>query len=127
MEKYFPGKVQWIDATVAGKTRIEIEMTSNSNQIYRLRAYVPPDFPNSLPDLVVASAPKPMPNWEISAVNHTIGTRDGCLKICHYYSPRWNPENTFYEVFVKGRVWLEAYEGHVKTGRNLDYYLGHMK
>ncbi|CAB3993035.1 Hypothetical predicted protein [Paramuricea clavata] len=127
LDRFFPGKVQWIDPTVAGRTRIEIEMTSNSNQVYRLRAYVPPDYPNSLPDLVVAGSPKPMPNWGSHHATHTIGIRDGCLKICHYYAPRWNPEHTFYEIFVKGRVWLEAYEGHLQTGKNLDFYLGHMR
>ena len=126
LERYFRGKVQWIDPTIAGRTRIEIEMTTNSNQIYRLRAYVPSDYPNSLPSLVVASSPRRIPNWGNSDSMHTLGTIDGCVKICHYYGPRWNPEHTFYEIFVKGRVWLEAYEGHLQTGHNLDHYLGHM-
>jgi hypothetical protein len=126
LERYFPGKVQWIDPTISGQTKIEIEMISNSNQVYRLRAYVPPDYPNSLPDLVVASSPRPMPDWGASDTKHTLGRRDGYLKICHYYSPRWDSQHTFYEIFVKGRVWLEAYEGHLQTGENLDFYLGHM-
>ena len=127
LDRYFPGKVQWIDPTISARTKIEIEMTSNSNQTYRLRAYVPPDYPNSLPELVVASSPRLMPNWGASDSKHTLGTRDGCLKICHYYSPRWNPQHRFYEIFVKGRDWLEASEGHLQTGKNLDYYLGHMQ
>ena len=127
LDKYFPRKVRWIDPTCAGRTKIEIEMTSNSNKIYRLRAYVPADYPNSLPDLVVASSPTPMPNWGSSGSTHTLGRRDNCLKICHYYSPRWDSQHTFYEIFVKGRVWLEAYEGHLTTGKNLDFYLGHMR
>ena len=127
LDRYFPGKVQWINPTIAGQTTVEVEMISNSNQIYRLRAYVPPDYPNSLPDLVVATSPKQIPNWGASNAMHTLGTRNGCVKICHYYAPRWDPQHTFYEIFVKGRVWLEAYEGHLQTGRNLDYFLGHMR
>ena len=128
LERYFAGKIRWIDQTVLGATKVEIEMTTNNNKKYTLRLYVPSDFPNSLPNLVVASSPKPMPKeWDISAANHTIGRRDGMLKICHFYAPRWNPEHTFYEIFIKGRVWLEAYEGYLGSGKNLDYYLGHMK
>lgn len=126
LERYFAGKVKWIDPTICGKTKVEIEMITNNNKIYHLRLYVPSDYPNSLPDLVVARSPKPMPARGVSASMHTLGTRDGCVKICHYYHRRWSPESTFYEIFVKGRVWLEAYEGHRKTGKNLDYYLGHM-
>ena len=126
LDRYFPGMVQWIDPT--GNTRIEITMTSNSNNVYCLRAYVPGDYPNSLPDMVICRSPTSMPlQWGASSSFHTLGIRDNCLKICHYYAPRWNPQHTFYEIFVKGRVWLEAYEGHLATGRNIDYYLGHMK
>ena len=125
LEKFFSGKVQWVDPR--GNTRVEVTMTSNSNQIYCLRLYVPQDYPNSLPDMVVCRSPRSMPNWGASETTHTLGSRDGCLKICHYYAPRWNPQCTFYEVFVKGRVWLEAYEGCMANGNNkMDNYLGHM-
>lgn len=126
LEKYFPGKVQWIDPT--GNTKVEVTMTTNSNQVYCLRLYVPTDFPNSLPTLVVRSSPRPMPNWGNSGATHTLGrTGDGFLKICHYEDSHWNAEHTFYEIFMKGRLWLEAYEGHMTTQKPLDYYLGHMR
>lgn len=125
LDQYFPGRVQWIDPTE--DTKVEVTMTSNSNQVYGLRVYVPRDFPNSLPDLVVCRSPRGMPNWGSSGKTHTLGRRDDCLKICHYYAPRWNPQHTFYEIFLKGRVWLEAYEGHLDSKRNMDYYLGHMQ
>ena len=102
-------------------------MTTNSNQTYCLRLYVPVDFPNSLPIMVVKTSPKPMPNWGESGATHTLGwNREGFLVICHYRTNHWNSEHTFYEVFVKGRLWLEAYEGHISTGNRMDYYLGHM-
>ena len=103
-------------------------MTTNSNQEYCLRLYVPPDFPNSLPTMVVRRSPAPMPYWGSSGATHTLGrTSEGYLRICHYRENRWNAEHTFYEVFVKGRVWLEAYEGHLATGKPMDFYLGHMQ
>ncbi len=125
LEKYFPGKVEWVDPT--GNTKVDVTMITNSNQTYCLRLYVPRDFPNCLPFMVVKSSPRPMPNWGDHNASHTLGrSNEGFLKICHYRSSHWNGQHTFYEVFVKGRLWLEAYEGHISTGNSIDYYLGHM-
>ena len=126
LEKYFPGRVQWIDPT--GNTRVEVTMTRNSNQDHGLRLYVPPDYPNSLPDMVVCHSPKSMRSGGSSGTTHTLRRRDGYLKICHYNPSIWNSEHTFYEIFVKGRVWFEAYEGCMANGTiKMDYYLGHMR
>ena len=126
LDGYFPGKVEWIDPTE--NTKVEVTMTTNSDQVYCLRLYIRPDFPNSLPILVVRSSPNPMPNWPATHATHTLGqTKEGHLIICHYLKDRWNPEHTFYEVFVKGRLWLEAYEGHLATRKPMAHYLGHMK
>ena len=123
LEKYFPRKVRWIDPT--GNTKVDVTMTTNSNQVYCLRLYVPRDFPNSRPVMVVKSSPRPMPDWSNYVTSHTLGRNDeGFLQICHY--SHWNGRVTFYEVFMKGRLWLEAYEGHLSTGKPLDYYLRHM-
>ena len=103
-------------------------MTTNNNQTYILRIYVPADYPNALPTMVVCSSPKRMPNWGCDGATHTLGrTSDGFLKICHYRESRWNAESTFYEIFLKGRLWLEAYEGYLRTKKPMEYYLGHMK
>jgi hypothetical protein len=55
---------------------------------------------------------------------HILSPRDGCVKICHYKD--WLPNLTLYLVVLKGRLWLEALEGHKRTGRPLDYFLSHM-
>jgi hypothetical protein len=126
LEKYFPGKVEWVDPT--GITKVDVTMITNSNQTYCLRLYVPSDFPNSLPIMVVRSSPLAMPNWGTNAATHTLGRNyEGFLVICHYRSEHWNGEHTFYEIFMKGRLWLEAYEGHLTTGQKVDFYLGHMR
>ena len=123
LEKYFPGRVKWIDPT--GDTKVEVELKTNNGNRYRLRVYLTGDFPNSLPDMVVSDSPKPMPDWSGSS-SHTLGKRDGFLRLCHYRSSRWTAQSSIYEVFMKGRIWLEAYEGHLRTGKNMDYFLGEM-
>ena len=103
LDRYFPGKVEWVDPT--GNTKVDVTMTTNSNQTYCLCLHVPNDFPNSLPIMVVKASPNPMPNWGESTATHTFGrNREGFLVICHHRSERWNCEHTFYEVFVKGRL-----------------------
>ena len=120
---YFPDKVTWLH----GQTKVDIRMSTNNNNEYCLRVYLPEDFPNSVPDLVVTHSPKPMPNWENNGQTHTLKRRDGFLRICHYRISRWSCENNLYDVFMKGRLWLEAYEAHLRTSKPLDHFLRDMQ
>ena len=128
LEKYFLGGITWIDPT--GETKVEVRLTSNSDTEYKLRIYLPPDYPNCCPKLVVVS-PKQLllndgtPIPRLSGAFHTLERKDGFQSICHFYPPDWTADNTLYQVFMKGRLWIEAYEAHLDTGRNMDYYLGH--
>jgi len=63
---------------------------------------------------------------EASVSMHVLGTRDGATKICHFRPSRWVPQNTLYLVALKGRIWLEAYDAHTRTGKPLERYLRHM-
>ena len=62
LDHYFPGCVKWIDPT--GGTKVEVELKTNNDNCYTLRIYIG-DFPNSVPDMVVVSSPRPMPNWSV--------------------------------------------------------------
>ena len=101
LDKYFPGKVKWVDLT--GNTKVDVTMITNSNQAYCLTCLRA--FPNSLPIMAVKSSPQPMPKWRGSSANHPLGhNREGFLVIYHYRSENWNGEHTFYEIFMKGRL-----------------------
>ncbi|GHJ47575.1 hypothetical protein Cs7R123_49170 [Catellatospora sp. TT07R-123] len=127
---YFP-TMRWYNAPDPARAYVEGVLRTNSGRDYSLRVYVPPTFPSTCPDMVVAS-PAPLRDRkgrkmdEASASMHTLGTRDGCTKICHYRPNLWVPQNTVYLVLLKGRIWLEAYESHLRSGRDLDAYLPHM-
>ena len=58
--------------------------------------------------------------------DHIYGTRDGCTQICHFRPSLWKDNNTLYQVVMKGLIWLEAYEAHLRTGANLSQYLAEM-
>jgi len=128
LSKYFPA-FRWINPTNPFRTHIEGNVCTNPMNLYTLRVYVPPDFPNSRPDMVVIW-PHPLKGYagrdlgETSASMHTLSALDGYVQICHYKD--WSPDLTLYFVVLKGRIWLEAFEGHKSTGQPLDHYLSHM-
>ena len=129
LEKSFRG-VQWYDSTSKGATKVDVDFTTNVGGGYTLRLYVPADWPNSCPALAIA---RPSMRLKLrhgedlpisSHAYHTYGLSDeGYQCLCHYHPSSWNPNNTMYLVFLKGRLWLEAYENHMKTGKSIDRYL----
>ena len=128
LDQYFGDKVTWQNPR--GDTKVELELKSNSDADYKLRLYLDRDFPNSCPLMVVVSPeqlrmkngqPLPLLNNQF----HTLETVDGFTKLCHFNPELWSPENTLYQVFMKGRLWIEAYEGHLATGNKMDVYLKH--
>lgn len=129
LERYFPNRVTWFSPG-NHNAHVQIRMTSNSNKEYVLRVYIPSDFPNSCPDMVMVSPLNlrkqngdALPTG--SFVFHTIGERDSYIKLCHFIPRLWTADNTLYQVFVKGRLWIEAYEGHLMTGKDMDVFLKH--
>jgi len=99
---------------------------SNSDKNYWLRLHVPDDYPNSKPSMTIAF-PENTKGYngldltKVSEANHTLTAIFGEVQICHIKN--WEPNQTFYQVIMKGRIWIEAYEGHCRTGNDIDYYL----
>ena len=130
LEKYFRNRVAWINPT--GDTRVEVRVTCTNDKQYTLRVYLPADYPNSCPQMVVSSPSSflRMKNGSLlngmSGANHTLGSKDGCTQICHFNSSLWRDDNTLYQIIMKGLIWLEAYEAHLRTGESLSRYLQEM-
>ena len=123
LEKEYPvNDIKWIDPK--GEAKIELRVETNHGNVYRLRVHVPEDFPNSVPLLLVSDSPQPMPDWDENHECHTLNRHDGLINICHHYYRHWSPkDNHIVDVFKKGRLWLEAYECSLETGRPMDFYL----
>ena len=131
LEKNFQN-IRWRNPTRKGATQVEIDFSTNVGGRYTLRLYVPDDWPNSCPDLTIAFSSKPIKKRNGDAMPtrngqfHTLNYLDGCLCICHFKPATWDANNTMYLVFLKGRLWLEAFENHLKSGYAIDHYLKHM-
>jgi hypothetical protein len=133
LEKYFSDKIKWIDPTNASQTRVELELKSSSDKSYKLRLYLMEDFPNSCPHMAIVYPTnlrtknnRPLPLLDKSF--HTLGlTVDQFTKLCHFSPDLWTADNTLYQVLIKGIMWIEAYEGHLETGKPMDHYLGEQR
>ncbi|XP_078372137.1 uncharacterized protein LOC144655710 [Oculina patagonica] len=122
LEKYFRNRVSWINPT--SDTKVEVRVTCTNNKQYTLRVYLPSDYPNSCPEMVVSSHGILLSG--VDGENHTLGSKDGCTKICHFRPSLWKDDNTLYQVIMKGLIWLEAYEAHLRTRQPLSRYLQEM-
>jgi hypothetical protein len=127
LNKYFPA---FNFVNVSNRLCLEGWMITNAKNNYKIRLYVPSDLPYSVPDAVIIY-PNPLTDYygrtllESSAVMHLLSPVDGYPKICTYKTSNWNSSITFYKLLVKIRIWLEAFDGHISTGNNLDFYLKH--
>ena len=104
--------------------------TSGWRKNYKLKLTIPPDFPYSKPHLYVVSPKTLWKRWHLGTINsvglshgfHTHGTSpEGFVEICH--SRNWAASDTCVKVLLRGIMWLEAYEGHLHTGKNIADFL----
>ncbi len=100
---------------------------TNSKNVYTIRIDLD-SFPNSVPKAFVT---KMLFNKDgnrmdsASAPMHTLTSEHGFTRICHYGTNSWTPMVSIYKIYIKCRLWLEMYEAHLRTGKNIDYFLNH--
>jgi hypothetical protein len=101
--------------------------TSNSQRRYGLEIPIPPAFPEARPPMYLTE-PFPLLNAKgirvsalgISHAMHTLTPLDsGIVQICHWRENRWHAGIFLQQVFLKGLIWIEAYEQHLRTGNDL--------
>ncbi|MDE6206886.1 MAG: hypothetical protein K2M55_03665 [Muribaculaceae bacterium] len=102
-------------------------MLTNSGKTYTIRIDLA-HFPESVPEVYVTKMLYTKQGTAMdspSASMHTLSSKYGFTRICHYGSNSWSPRVSLYKIFIKCRLWVEIYELHLKTGRPMDYYLNH--
>lgn len=99
---------------------------TNSKNMYTIRVDLD-QFPESIPKVFVTKMLKSKSGQDLNSPSHemhTLSSEHGYTRICHYGNSSWRPDVALNKVYLKCRVWLEAYEAHLKTGKNLCEYLG---
>ena len=108
---------------------VDLGLKSNSGKVYRFRIMLS-QFPQAVPKVFLIF-PKGIPDKNGNTLSslgwshemHLLTPMDGNPQICHYKSENWSELVTIYKIGVKLRIWMEAYEGHLRTGRDLDYFV----
>ena len=104
------------------------QSTASRSRDYQLKLVLGSRFPDEMPQLYVVS-PRTLSKYDGGGTVNAEGTShsfhtlsngpDGCVQICHMKPGVWNPACTCVAVLTKGIIWLEAYDAHLKTGRDL--------
>lgn len=100
---------------------------TKNGKVYTLRIDLA-GFPNRLPHAFVTKMLRTKDGRlmdEASGAMHTLSSEHGYTRICHYSSESWSPVVSLYKVYIKCALWLNIYELHLETGKNMDYYLNH--
>lgn len=101
--------------------------TANSGRQYYFYSPIPTGYPYERPHLYVTD-PKPLLMYDGASVSsagvshnmHTLAPHpSGWPQICHWRDARWHSGIVLQKVFLKGLLWIEAYEQHLATGRPL--------
>jgi len=107
---------------------------SNSGRRYGLHISIPVGFPYERPPMYVT---EPFPllmadgirvsSLGVSHQMHTLApSSNGLVQVCHWRDARWHSGIQLHQVFLKGLVWIEAYEQHLATGRPLAEFVATM-
>ena len=125
-QKLQPNLYRFMD-TDTRKPYLIIAAKTNRGNIYTLKVDLE-EFPNSIPAVTVLNDIRDKKGNKLTSVSgamHVLGLHNGHTKICHYGYSSWTPNVSLYKIYVKCRLWLEMYEMHLKTGRDIDHYLKH--
>lgn len=127
LNKYFRGMFQFFNIHQP-REYLEIRLKTQSGSMYVLKIEIEPDYPSSMPSVFVTYPGTLLDFYgskmlSASGPMHILNGKGGFTKICHTWSTNWNPNRTLFQVVMKTRLWLEAYEGHKRTGNLMDHYL----
>jgi ubiquitin-protein ligase len=127
LERYFSRKYKFENLN-SSNSFLDVGVKTQSGKVYRLKIKLSQDYPNSLPEVYI-TYPLPLMKKDGSKLDgashdfHTLGNEGDNIQICHFKSENWNPNQSLYKIALKVRIWLEAYEGHLRTGKTIDNYL----
>lgn len=102
---------------------------TNNGKVYTIRIDLV-GFPNTLPHAFVTRMLRTKDGElmnDASASMHTLTSEHGYTRICHFGSASWSPRVSLLKVYIKCALWLNIYELHLRTGKDMDFYLNHQR
>ena len=100
---------------------------SNAGYRYGLWIPIPAGFPQARPPMYITEPHpllmrdrSPLSALGVSHKMHTLAPHaNGMVQICHWRDARWHSGIVLQKVCLKSLLWIEAYEQHIATGRDL--------
>jgi hypothetical protein len=132
LQRYFPGFR--IQDPFGPKRGVIGRLKSNTGTWYTIWLALS-DFPNGAPQMYIIE-PRELKAYDGRLLSSIVNNRpmhlltpdaNGHPQICHYNGQFWLPKVSLYKILMKARIWLEAYEQHLRHGRPIDTYLSHME
>ena len=111
---------------------VDVGLRTNTGRTFRLKMVLN-DFPYTKPEVYVIH-PKNLKNYYgdllsdigVSSSMHLLAPDNNKnIQLCHYSDQAWSTNITLYKVALKCLIWLNAYDGHLRTGQPMDYFLKH--
>jgi len=109
---------------------------TNAGNSYVIYSPIPYGYPYSRPKVYIKN-PNPLRSYDYSkSINsygvshrmHTLGNGpSGEVQICHWRDEKWHSGITLNKVLLKTVIWLEAYEQHLLTGKDICDFVTTMK
>ena len=132
MKEYFPS-FRYQDSSAGSQAGFIGKHRVNGGKEYTLWIELG-SFPHASPRMYVVQpsplldhAGTPLSGYGVRASMHLLHpNKHGHPQICHYNDRCWHPDITIYKIAFKGRLWIEAFEGHLRNGCDIDVWLGHM-
>lgn len=107
------------------------EMKTNSGKQYTIRINIPAQYPEQAPDICIVAPSslytytgKKLQDMGCSHEMHTFTPENGYVKMCLFRTEYWSAEYTLTSCLRKARIWLEAYDEHLKSGKKMCDILG---
>ncbi len=115
-----------------GDTFVSGYWESSQGNTYRIVVTVPPGFPDECPSCFIAEPcplvghDRPMNEYGNSHRMHTWLAEDPhpeWTRICTYKPASWSASHSLEKVLQKAMLWVEAFEAHRSTGKDIAHYL----
>ncbi|MGD9902810.1 MAG: hypothetical protein AB7U83_05020 [Vicinamibacterales bacterium] len=108
--------------------------TASNGRTFYLWMPIPSGFPQQRPPLYITEpnplrmfGGNPVVSLGVSHQMHTLTPHSaGWPQICHWRDARWHSGIVLQKVFLKGLIWIEAFEQHLATGRPLADFVSTM-
>jgi hypothetical protein len=107
---------------------LEVGLRSNQGLVYKLVIEISQNYPYQMP-MATITFPKLLKGFNGKKINsyshelHTLECTKEYIGLCLFHPNQWSPNQSLYKVIVKAKLWIEAYENYLKTGKNINTYL----